>query len=229
MGFFSNLFGRGSRVIRGQVNRGMDSLEDGTFESTLKETVRDMKAELQKVIRASADAISNYNRLEAEYQKNVRQAEEWKERAKMALEAGNEELAKKALAKKAECDQQVTAMQASIDAARETSDRLKQQVADLKRKIEEGERNANTMIARKNAARAQKKVAEALAGVGEADNAFAALQSFEESVARDEAAAKAYESMSLETDSDLEKDFAELSTSGVDADLEALKKEMQAK
>ncbi len=229
MGFFSNLFGRGSRVIRGQVNRGMDSLEDGTFESTLKQTVRDMKAELQKVIRASADAISNYNRLEAEYQKNVRQAEDWKERAKMALEAGNEELAKKALAKKAECDQQVTAMQASIDAARETSDRLKQQVADLKRKIEEGERNANTMIARKNAARAQKKVAEALAGVGEADNAFAALQSFEESVARDEAAAKAYESMSLETDSDLEKDFAELSTSGVDADLEALKKEMQAK
>ena len=120
-------------------------------------------------------------------------------------------------------------MQASIDAARETSDRLKQQVADLKRKIEEGERNANTMIARKNAARAQKKVAEALAGVGEADNAFAALQSFEESVARDEAAAKAYESMSVDPDSDLEKEFAELSTSGVDADLEALKKEMQAK
>ncbi len=226
MGFFSNVFGRASRVTRGQLNNGKDAIEDANFEATLKQTVRDMKNELNTVIRTSAEAMSNYNRLEAEYQKYGRQANEWQERAKKALGGGNEDLAKKALAKKSECDRQVQSLQASVDSARETTNRLKKQVSDLKRKIEEAERNAGTLIARKNAAKAQKKVAQALAGVGEADNAFAALSSFEESVAREEASAKAFESMSVDVDDELEAEFAKLDTSSVDSELAALKKEM---
>ena len=226
MGFFSNFFGRAGRVTRGQLNKGMDSVEDATFEATVKQAVRDMKTELNTVVRSSAEAMSNYNRLEAEYEKYVRQADDWQERAKKALQANKEELAKKALAKKNECSSQVEALQASVDSARETSSRLKSQVSDLKRKIEGAERNAGTLIARKNAAKAQKKVAQALAGVGEADNAFAALSSFEESVARDEASAKAFESMSGDDDADLEAEFAMLDVSSVDSDLEALKKEL---
>jgi phage shock protein A len=226
MGFFSNFFGRAGRVTRGQLNKGMDSVEDATFEATVKQAVRDMKTELNNVVRSSAEAMSNYNRLEAEYEKYVRQADDWQERAKKALQANKEELAKKALAKKNECSSQVEALQASVDSARETSSRLKSQVSDLKRKIEGAERNAGTLIARKNAAKAQKKVAQALAGVGEADNAFAALSSFEESVARDEASAKAFESMSGDDDADLEAEFAMLDVSSVDSDLDALKKEL---
>ena len=226
MGFFSNFFGRAGRVTRGQLNKGMDSVEDATFEATVKQAVRDMKTELNNVERSSAEAMSNYNRLEAEYEKYVRQADDWQERAKKALQANKEELAKKALAKKNECSSQVEALQASVDSARETSSRLKSQVSDLKRKIEGAERNAGTLIARKNAAKAQKKVAQALAGVGEADNAFAALSSFEESVARDEASAKAFESMSGDDDADLEAEFAMLDVSSVDSDLKALKEEL---
>ena len=62
--------------------------------------------------------------------------------------------------------------------------------------------------------------------MGEADNAFAALSSFEESVARDEASAKAFESMSVDEDADLEAEFAKLDTADVGSDLEALKREM---
>ena len=226
MGFLSNVFGRAGRVARGQMNKSIDVIEDATFEDTVKQTVRDMKTELNKVVRSSAEAMSNHNRLEAEYQKYVRQANEWKERAKKALEAGNEDLAKKALAKKAECDKQTASMQSSVDAARETRDRLKTTVSELKQKIEGAERNAGTLIARKNAARAQKKVAQALAGVGEADNAFTALDSFEESVAREESTARAYDDMATNPDADLEKEFEKLDTTSADADLKALKKEM---
>jgi len=208
------------------MNTAIDSIEDATFESTLKQTVRDLKEELNTMVRTSADAMSNHNRLEAEYQKYVRQSDEWKERAKKALEADNEELAKKALAQKAEADRQVASMQTSVDQARETSEKLKQGVTELRRKIAEAERNASTLIARKNAANAQRKVAEALAGVADTDNAFAAINAFEESVARDEAQAKAYESMAGSLDKDLEAEFAELETSEVDDELEALKKEM---
>lgn len=226
MSFLSNFFGRAGRVARGQVNKGMDAVENATFEDTIKQTVRDMKSELNKVVRASAEAMSNHNRLESEYQKYVRQANEWKERAKKALEGGKEDLAKKALARKSECDRQVASMQNSVDMARQTRDKLKEQVNDLKRKIEEAERNAGTLIARKNAARAQKKVAQALSGVGEADNAFAALNSFEESVSREEATAKAYDDLASDPDADLEAEFSKLDVTSVDSDLEALKREM---
>lgn len=116
-----------------------------------------------------------------------------------------------------------------MDNAKTASETLKTQVAELKRKIEDGERTATTLVARKNAAQAQRKVAEAMAGVGKADNAFAALNKFEESVAREEATAKAYNQLAeAGSDKELEAQFAQLGTKSVDAELEALKRERLA-
>ncbi len=170
--------------------------------------------------------MSNYNQLDAEYQKYVKQSQEWKDRAGQALDAGNEDLAKKALAKKAESDRQVASLQAAIDSAKQASDSLKAQVTELKHKIDEGERTATTLVARKNAAMAQRKVSEALAGVGKADNAFATLSTFEKSVAKEEATAKAFNELANSgTDASLEAEFAKLSGHSVDDDLAALKRE----
>jgi len=228
MAFLSDIFGRVGRVARGEANSGVDALEDATFETTVKQTVADMRSELVKVINASAMAMSEYNRLDAEYQKYVRQSQEWKDRAGVALDAGNEDLARKALAKKAECDQQVASMQQAVTAAQQTSEKLKQQVAELKRKIEDGDRTATTLVARKNAAMAQRKVSEAMAGLGSADNAFSQLNRFEQSVSREEATAKAFDQLaSAGKDDDLEAQFAKLGSHSVDTELEALKAERQ--
>ena len=230
MAFFSEIFNRAGRVARGQVNAGMNSIEDANFETTVRQTIEDMKSELNKVVQSSAMAMSNYNQLDAEYQKYVRQSKEWKDRAGLALDAGNEELARKALAKKAESDKQVASLQSAIDSARTASDSLKQQVSDLKHKIEEGERTATTLVARKNAALAQRKVSEALAGVGKADNAFAQLSTFEKSVAKEEATARAFDQLaSAGKDTNLEAEFAQLESGGVDAELQALKRERTPK
>src|SRR5579871_1661332 len=145
MGFISDIFNRAGRVARGQASEGMSAVEDATFDATVRQTVADMRTELNKVVQASAVAMSNYNRLDAEYQKYVRQSQEWKDRANMALDANNEDLARKALAKKAEADKQVAALQTSVAQAQQASDKLKQQVLELKRKIEEGERTAGTL------------------------------------------------------------------------------------
>ncbi len=226
MAFLKDMFSRVGRVARGQANQGVDALEDATFEATVNQTVADMKTELNKVVQASAVAMSNYNRLDAEYQKYVRQSQEWKDRANLALDANNEDLAKKALAKKAECDQQVTSMETAVTQAHQTSDKLKQQVLELKHKIDEGERTAGTLVARKNAAMAQRKVAEAISGVGNADNAFAALNRYEQTVAKEEATAKAFDELgSVGKDDNLEAEFAQLGGHTVDAELEALKAE----
>lgn len=226
MGFFSDIFNRTGRVARGQANQAISAVEDATFEATVRQTVADMKTELNNVVRSSAMAMSNYNRLDAEYQKYVKQSQEWKDRAGLALDAHNEDLARKALARKAESDKQIASLQTAVESARQASESLKTQVADLKHKIEEGERTATTLVARKNAALAQRKVSEALAGVGKADNAFAALSSFEQSVAKEEATAKAFDQLaSAGKDANLEAEFAQLQGHTVDAELEALKRE----
>jgi len=226
MGFLNELFGRTGRVARGQASDAVSAYENANFESTVRQTIADMKSELNNVVRASAVAMSNYNRLDAEYQKYVRQSDEWKARANQALDANNEDLAKKALAKKGESDRQVASMQTSMQQAQQASDSLKSQVAELKRKIDEGERTATTLVARKNAAQAQRKVAEAMAGVAKSDNAFAQLSRFEESVSKEEATAKAFQQLgSIGKDEDLEKQFLQLGDHSVDAELEALKRE----
>ncbi|HYW41950.1 MAG TPA: PspA/IM30 family protein [Bryobacteraceae bacterium] len=228
MPFLSDIFGRMGRVARGTANQGVDALEDATFETTVKQTVADMRTELNKVVQSSAVALSNYNRLDAEYQKYVRQAQEWKDRASQALDAGREDLARAALGKKAECDKQVASMQSAVQSAQATSEKLKQQVVELKGKIDEGERTATTLVARKNAAMAQRKVAEAMSGVGNADNAFSALNRFEETVSKEEATAKAFDELaSAGKDDNLEAQFAQLGGHSVDSELEALKRERQ--
>src|ERR1035438_3798357 len=83
----------------------------------------------------------------------------------------------------------------AVDNAQATSEKLKAQVGELKRKIDEGERTAGTLVARKNAAVAQRKVSEAMAGVGSADNAFAQLNRFEMTVSKEEATAKAFDQL----------------------------------
>jgi len=88
MAFLSDIFSRAGRVTRGQVNQGMSAVEDATFEATVRQTVADMKTELNNVVRSSAMAMSNYNQLDAEYQKYVKQSADWKARAGQALRRG---------------------------------------------------------------------------------------------------------------------------------------------
>ena len=123
----SGLFNRLSRVFKGKAHQGVDMLEDATFETTLKQTIRDMETELNQVIKASAEAMSNHNRLVAEYEKNQESAMDWKQKAVKALEAGNEPLAKKALAKKGECDRLAKSMERSVADAAEVRTKLKTQ------------------------------------------------------------------------------------------------------
>src|SRR5207237_9936149 len=133
----------------------------------------------------------------------------------------------KRLANQAECDQQAKSRRAAVDAAGATSEKLKQTVAQLKQKIDEGERTATTLVARKNAASAQRKVAEAMAGVGSADNAFGALNRFEQTVSKEEATAKAFDQLASagKEDQDLEKQFASPGGKSVNEEMEARKGE----
>lgn len=230
MGFW-DFFSRGGRVVRGKANAAMDAIEDATFETTIKQTVQDMKSELRKLVNSSADAVANATRLERQHQKVLTQADDWKRRAKTALKGGNEDLARKALMKKKEFESEASKLEPSVTSAKSVAGKLKSRIDQLKQRISEAERNAATLVARRNAAVAQKKVAMALADVGNADDAFATLGRFEQQIEKEEAAAIAFDSLAAgNDDTDLANEIAALEVKSLeldaDDDLAALKAEL---
>jgi phage shock protein A len=232
MGFW-DWFSRGGRVVRGKANAAMDSIEDATFETTLKQTIQDMKTELRELVDSSADAVANTARLERQHQKIEDQAIDWKKRAKAALQSGREDLARKALGKSKDFDGEAAALEPTVNGAKKISATLQQRIGQLKNRITDAERNAQTLIARRNAAAAQKKIAMALSDVGDSDDAFSTLARFEESVEKEEATALAYDSLAAgNDDQDLASEIAALNTAGdrleIDDDLAALKAELGA-
>ena len=207
----------------------MDAFEEANFETVIKQTVRDMKDELRQLVTHSADAMANSTRLKREHEKLLGNAKDWKGKAKKALQGGREDLAKKALSKYKDFESQAATLAPQVEMADKTAASIKTKIQRLKDRISEAERSSNTLIARKNAAKAQKKVAAALADLGDGENAFSTLQRLEASVEKDEAAAIAFDELAGGAESeDLESEIAMLGMDdSADDDLAALKAELE--
>lgn len=228
MGIF-DWFGRGGRVARGKANDAMDAFEEANFETTIKQTIRDMKTELRQLVTHSADAVANSTRLKREHEKLLGESKDWKDKAKKALQGGREDLAKKALSKSKEFGDQAGSLAPQVEMADKTAASIKAKIQRLKDRIDEAERSSNTLIARKNAAAAQKKVAAALADIGDGEDAFSTLKRLESSVEKDEATAAAFDQLAMgEGGADLENEIAMLGMDeSADDDLAALKAELE--
>lgn len=224
---------REKRIEEGKRQQRLDQMEEANFEVVVKQSIRDMKADLRKLVNASADAVANNTRLLRQHEKLERQANEWKSKARTALQSGREDLAKRALVKSNEFGTEAATLGPQVEGANKTAEAIKEKIQRLKDKIREAERTSATLIARKNAAQAQKKVAAALSDLGEGDNAFATLKRLETSVEKDEAMAIAFDSLADGggDDKELEKELLLLgmgeASSAVDDDLAALKAELE--
>jgi phage shock protein A len=81
-------------------------------------------------------------------------------------------------------------MRQSVESSRATVTKLTQHVTTLRQQIQDTERHARTLIARKSAAAAQQRISDAMAGLTPADDAFSAIARYEEQVLQQEAQAR---------------------------------------
>ena len=157
-------------------------------------------------------------------------AADWNDKAKLALKAGNEALAKKALDAKVGVDQQVASLQANYDQITANVDALKQQVEQLKMKLDEARSRQQVLVARSRMANAAQKTAVTITSAT-TDSAFAKLDALERKIAEKEATAEAYGAMSGMAASEIiisdEDEFAQLKhEAAVNDQLAALKAEL---
>ncbi len=221
MGIFSRL----AQLIKSNLNDLISKSEDP--EKMLNQLVLDMNTQLVEAKKQVASAIADEKRLAKQGEQEAANATEWERRAMMALRAGNEDLAKEALARKKEHDTLAATFQDQWTKQKTSVDALKRSLRALNDKIEEAKRKKNILIARKKRAEAQKSIQETMHGLKD-QSAFETFDRMAGKIDQLEAEAEAGAEIAEEYTGDtLASKFAGLEhTAGAEDDLLALKRKM---
>lgn len=218
MGIFSRI----QDIFKSNVNDALDKAEDP--EKMLKQMVLEMEEAVNKTTLSVAQAIANEKNLQRKLEKARKDAFEWQEKAKQALQAGREDLAKAALEKKAIAEKNVSDLGPISTQATDTANKLRTQLNSLKSKLDEARSRQSTLVARSQAAKAQKQIAQNMGGIGQ--DAFGKFDKFESKIELLESEADAFGELS-DGNTNLDDEFKKLSSSSsVDADLLKLKEQM---
>src|SRR5215467_7949564 len=221
MGIFSRL----AQLIKSNLNDLISRSEDP--EKMLNQVVLDMNNQLVEAKKQVAQSIADEKRLAKQAEQETAHAAEWERRAMMAVRAGNEELAKEALARKKEHDQLAETFKEQWTKQKNAVDQLKKALRMLNEKIEEAKRKKNVLIARKKRAEAQKAIQETMHGLRD-QSAFETFERMAGKIDQMEAEAEAAGEIQEEYTGDiLASKFNNLErTAGADDDLAALKRKM---
>ena len=212
------LLDRVSTLVRANLNDLLDRAEDP--EKTIKQLLIDMNNQLIQVKTQVAASIADEKRLHARYQEGQEQADEWQRKAELAVEKGDDELAKQALARRNTFAQTASGFQEQWQAQSAQVQTLKDALRSLESKVSEAETKKDLLIARSRRAKAEETVHKTLSGV-RGVGAISDFERLEEKVEHQEARASAYTDLATDT---LDTQFATLEQeSEIDQQLRELK------
>lgn len=209
----ANLFARISRVLKSYANAIVSAAEDP--EKMLEQTVNEMQEDLIKMRQASAQVMASQKQLENKYKQASQTADEWYKRAQLALQKGDEDLAKEALKRRKVYADDAKALESQLGAQKDAVDRLIQNTKILESKLAEAKSKKDTLKARAASAKTSRKVNDMVGGLS-TSNALAAFEKMEEKVLSMEAEAEA---AALLTGDSISKEFKMLEA-GDDVDFE---------
>ncbi|MTE23062.1 MULTISPECIES: PspA/IM30 family protein [Microbacterium] len=213
-----SIFGRISTLIRANVNSLIDEAEDP--QKMLDQLVRDYTNNIADAEAAIAETIGQLRLLERDAEEDRKAAAEWGNKALAASRKGDElraagdvaggdkfdNLAKVALQRQVQTENEVRAVEPQIQQQQVVVDKLKDGLNGMKVKLEQLKGKRNELVSRAKIAEAQNKVHDAVKSVDVMDPT-SELGRFEEKVRRQEALAAGK---------------AELASSSLDAQFESL-------
>jgi len=219
------IFARLATLIKSNLNDLISRSEDP--EKMLNQVVIDMANQLIEAKKQVAVSIADEKRLAKQAEQEAANAAEWERRAMLAIKAGDDALAKEALARKKEHDQLATTLKDQWQKQKQAVEQLKTALRMLNGKIEEAKRKKNVLIARKKRAEAQKAIQETMSGMTNA-SAFETFDRMAQKIDQIEAEAEASAEIAEQYTGDvLAEKFGRLEqTAGADEDLVALKRKM---
>lgn len=217
-----SIFRRITDIFKSNVNDALDQAEDP--EKMLKQMVLEMEESVNKTTLSVAQAIANEKSLQRKIESQKHLVDDWHSKATQALQANREDLAKAALEKKAIAEKNCKDLEPILAQATNTANKLREQLNMLNAKLEEAKSRQSTLIARSQAAKTQKQLAQAVGGIG--NDSFGKFEKYESKIEKLESEAEAFDELSSNSTS-LENEFKNLSNnSNVDSELAKLKEEL---
>jgi phage shock protein A len=217
---------RMATVIKSNLNHLINKAEDP--EKMLDQILIQLRHQLVEAKREVAVAIADEKRLAAQLEAELEQVREWERRATMAVQKGEDDLAREALRRKADHEQIAIGYKKQWDAQQASTENLKNALRALSQKIEEAGRKKNLLVARQKRAEAQKHIHEVMTGLTDT-SAFESFDRMTAKVEQIEAQADAAVELSQELSGDtMEQRFRALeSSTDVEQELHALKAKVQ--
>lgn len=212
------IFSRMSNMIKAKVNTTLDDMENPV--ELLDQKLRDMEEQFNKAKLSSAQVLGNVYEIEKKLTLAKKESEDYDQKVRLAMSKGNEELAKKALARKVEVDKKCSSLQASFDNSKVQADALKANLRALEEEITKTRNYRDEAAARYSNAEASEKVNEVLANVKTKSNSIQ-IDSIERKIQRKEALAQGLGD--LRNVDDFDSEFEKLNEVDLDLELEKYK------
>lgn len=223
------ILGRITNMAKANINALLDRAEDP--EKMLDQMIRDYTNSIREAESAVAQTVGNVRLAERDLEDDRSAASQWGEKAALASKKAEEartsgdtaeaerldNLARLALGKQIDFEQQVKAQEPLLVSQKEMAEQLKAGLAGMKTKLEDLKVKRDQLVARQKTAQAQNQVQETAAKFNLADPT-SELNRFEEKIRKQEALAAGRAELASES---LENQFAELEKSGSSAEIEA--------
>src|ERR1051325_4841490 len=135
---------RVSTLLRANINDMIDRAEDP--EKVVKQLIADMNNQLIQVKTQVAAAIADEKQLYQRFQDNQAKASDWQPRAEMAVEKGQDDMAREALSRRNAFQQTADGFKTQYDQQAAQVEQLKEALHQLEAKIQDAQRSEERRV-----------------------------------------------------------------------------------
>lgn len=222
-----SLWTRFFTVVRANLNALIGKAEDP--QKLVEQALEDMRKEFTHAKGAVTAAIADEKKLLAQLQREKTLADEWEEKAMLAVRQNRDDLATQALARQTEHQKSGQQLHEAWTRHKADTEKLRSSLRAMNDKLEELKRKKSVLLARHTRARAAEHIQDTLSSMGGSD-ASDTFQRMEDKIEglEHKVAAEAELARDLRGDT-LEQEFRALASPSASSDqrLAALKQKMQ--
>lgn len=215
-------------IMSANINALLDKCEDPA--KMVDEYLRDMQSDLGKVKAETAAVMAEEQRAKRLYDESTSEIDKYQKYAEKALLAGNEDDAKKFLAKKQELTSSNASLKLSYDSAHANATKMRQMHDKLVKDIGELQARKDAIKAKVSVAKTQEKMNKLTSSVGNATSSMSAFERMEAKADKMLDSANAMSELNstpVDETSELASKYDSVNTSTeVDDELAALKAQM---
>lgn len=205
-------------VLKSNLNAIVSAAEDP--EKILEQLIFDMQEDLAQLRQAVAQAIAALKIQEQQYNQSTTQAQDWEKRAMLAIQKGDDALAKEALSRKKTHTESANTLKTGLQQQTVQVELLKKNLPAIAGKISEAKTKKELLKVRLQTSKSQEKLNNILGSVN-TNSAEATFVRMEENILKAETLANANAELNAD---ELVSTFTQLeSGSDIDDELASLK------